>query len=454
MIRCFNCHLDNIPASTQTCPNCGALFNDLLAPSTMLHGGKYRINNAIGQGGFGITYEAEHVALKQLVAIKEYYPLGVVVRNPSSGKVAVRPHQKAGYDHALQRFVHEGQLLTKINHWNVIRVRDLFEEHDTAYLVMDFLSAKTLREEMKKHPGGILPIDQVRTIIEQLVSALEAVHSVGVYHLDIKPENVLLTNTGQVILIDFGAAKQALGTTITSSRFATEEYAAPELFTKQPLGPYSDVFELGMMLHEMLTGTLPPPALQRHVDHVFDPIGLSEPWRTLVRTATQMSSAKRPSSVRQWWQSIAPTYRPGPPAQGIATTPVRIPNWTQSVSAPRPSPQHAKPPSVLWRAAAFFGLSFAVALFWPRVIFFGGGPYVFISIIFILETILHITFAYGVSVLKSWAWPFGIWLNIANIVISIIVYAEGYDMLLSALISAIFIGWLANSNVRKALNQP
>lgn len=338
MVRCLDCYQDNIPTSAQTCPRCGApfalLFKDLLVPGTILDSGKYRIDHALGQGGFGITYQAEHTALRQLVAIKEYFPAGAVARDSATGQVAVRPSQRTDYDRSLQRFVREGHVLAKINHPNVVRVRDLFEEHGTAYLVMDLLSAKTLREEMKSHANGILPTDQVRAIVEQLVSALEAVHSAGIYHLDLKPENVLLTSNGQAIVIDFGAAKQAIGTTSTSSRFGTEAYAAPELFTNLPLGPHSDVFELGMMLHEMLTGTLPPPAPQRRFDHVFDPIGLPDPWRPLIRSALQMDPSNRPSSVRQWWQSIAPTQKPAVPVQGVATISVSPPSYV-------PTPTHA-----------------------------------------------------------------------------------------------------------------
>ncbi|NEQ65809.1 MAG: serine/threonine protein kinase [Symploca sp. SIO2D2] len=302
-MRCLNCNLDGVPLSAEICPRCGvhlpSLMRDLLPIGSLLRGGTYRIDYALGRGGFGITYRATHQNLEQFVAIKEFYPQEHVVRNTITKGLSIPTTQQEAYEKGLQRFLREGRILAKLHHSNVVRVQDLFEEQDTAYLVMELVTGKTLKDELESQPERRLPIKRVEEVMEQLVAALEAIHDKEVYHLDLKPDNVLLNANGRVVLVDFGAARQGLSG--RSTRAYTETYAAPEVIAGGNIGPESDIFELGMMLHEMLTGKLPEPALRRLMKDTWEPADLGEPWQSLVMEALRLYPEERPWSVGEWW---------------------------------------------------------------------------------------------------------------------------------------------------------
>ena len=299
-MRCLNCHLDKIPSNTEYCTECGVhlptLLRDVLSPGTRLREDTYEIEYALGRGGFGITYRARHITLEQPVAIKEYYPQELAHRDISTGELTVPQNQAYIFQRWLNRFLQEGLILAQLNHPSLVRVQNLFTERGTAYLVMELIAGQTLRQVLDAQPGKLLPPTRVAEIMEPLVDALEVAHQAGVYHLDLKPDNILLTQAGRVVLIDFGAAKQETGMTRTQSTF-TETYAPPEIIARQSVGAESDIFELGMMLHEMIAGTLPEPALSRTN---WEP-SLAEPWQSLVKKALPLEKEERPSSVGQWW---------------------------------------------------------------------------------------------------------------------------------------------------------
>ena len=269
-MRCLNCHMDNLPETTQICPNCGAqvfsLLQEVLPKGTQLRSHTYCLENAMGKGSFGITYRAHHTALKNLVAIKEFYPVEYVSRNIETKLLIIPEKNRETYKRNLYRFLEEGQILAKLDHPNVVKVRDLFEERDTAYIVMELVQGKTLLKELEDQPEKKLSPDRVEKIIGQLVNALTAIHEAGIYHLDLKPENMILTPNDQLILIDFGAATLASDAKRKKTRSFTECYAAPEIMTGGEVGPQSDLFEVGMILHELLTGKLPPPAMKRALE--------------------------------------------------------------------------------------------------------------------------------------------------------------------------------------------
>ncbi len=307
-MRCLHCHKDGIHLNAEICPNCGvhlpSLMRDVLEPGKRLRSDTYQIEYALGRGGFGITYRAHHTLLEEVVAIKEFYPQEYALRNGSTGGLIVPKTDEEKYRSGKERFLKEGRILAKLRHENVVRVRDLFEERETAYLVMEVVAGKTLRQELEAQPVKKLPPARVEKIVGQLVAALEAVHAAGIYHLDIKPENVLLTAEGKVVLVDFGAAKQAATTSRSrSTRSFTEAYAAPEIIAMQAVGAESDIFELGMMLCEMVTGTLPEPSFSRVLmGDSWKPEGLAKPWRSLAAAALVLQRENRPNSVRKWWE--------------------------------------------------------------------------------------------------------------------------------------------------------
>ncbi|MEA5570565.1 serine/threonine-protein kinase [Calothrix sp. UHCC 0171] len=310
-MRCLNCRLDGIPQSTQICPRCGvhlpSLLRDLLPPGTLLRGGDYQIDYPLGRGGFGVTYRAAHTRLEKLVAIKEFYPQEQAFREGTTGRLTVPTTSEEAYQRGLQRFEKEGRTLAKLNHPNVVQVIDFFHEQGTAYLVMELLAGVTLRDELDSQPDKKLTIPRVKTITTALVNALNAVHQQEIYHLDLKPDNVIITGEGRIVLVDFGASRQHLDMNPTrKSTYAfTEAYAAPEVIAGREVGAESDLFELGMILHEMLTGTLPPSALNRLMKDEWFPDKLDEPWQGMVIAALQLQANFRPKNVQQWWATAS-----------------------------------------------------------------------------------------------------------------------------------------------------
>ena len=295
-------------------------MRDILPRGTWLRGKDFQIEYALGRGGFGITYRAHQTRLDRAVAIKEFYHRESCQRLPENFTISVAHNHKDMFEKWLVRFVREGRILAKLNHPNIVRVYDLIEERGTAYLVMELLEGGTLRQELNAQPTQKLPPQRVREIMEALVGALEAVHQADVYHLDIKPDNILVTPKGQVVLIDFGAAKLGIGA-IWSTRALSDGYAPPELINSQRIGAESDIFELGMVLHEMLAGALPESAKRLQLGDRWQPAGLEEPWRSLVAAALRQDRDKRPKSVREWWNSagFAPAVAPAAPAAPAPT---------------------------------------------------------------------------------------------------------------------------------------
>jgi serine/threonine protein kinase len=208
-VRCLNCRKDGLALETQICPQCGvylpALMRDFLPPGTMLRGGDYRIDYPLGQGGFGMTYRGFDLNLERPVAIKEFYPQEYVQREGTTGRLTVPTSEADLYQRWLQRFEREGRILARLTHPGIVRVFSLFKERDTAYLVMELLRGGTLSDELKTQPEQCFSESRVVEIMEALVAALDTVHQEGVYHLDLKPDNVMVTGDGRIVLVDFGS---------------------------------------------------------------------------------------------------------------------------------------------------------------------------------------------------------------------------------------------------------
>ncbi|MEB3174094.1 MAG: serine/threonine-protein kinase [Cyanobacteriota bacterium] len=307
-MQCLNCHYDNLPPDTDYCPRCKihlpSLLRDVLPAGTALRGDTYCVDYAIGRGSFGITYRARHGILQETFAIKEFYPTEFVIRDQSDQSVSVLEQHQYSFQRALHRFRNEGQILARLDHPNIVRVYDLFEERETAYMVMELIEGAPLSRILKNQPNRRLPLPRVETIVEQLVSALTTLHQEEVYHLDLKPENLILTPDNRVHLIDFGAAKQARDAQRRETRLFTESYAPPELMTGGTLGPESDLFELGMLIHQLVTSKLPPPALERLTEgDTWRPEELISPWDSLVLSALKLRREERPPSVQAWWSA-------------------------------------------------------------------------------------------------------------------------------------------------------
>ena len=239
-----------------------------LQPNTTLQGGKYRIERVLGQGGFGITYLAEQEMLGRKVAIKEFFFKDLCDRDANTNQVTVGTQSSRELvEQYLNKFVKEAQIISKLNHPNIVRIYDIFKENSTAYYVMEYLEGQSLSEIVKKR--GTIPEKAAISYIKQVADALGYIHRRKINHLDIKPSNIVIKEQDDsVVLIDFGVSKQYdastdKGTTTTpvgiSHGFSPIEQYRQE--GVQSFSPQSDVYALAATLYALLTGITPPEAI-------------------------------------------------------------------------------------------------------------------------------------------------------------------------------------------------
>ncbi|RJF71283.1 hypothetical protein D3875_06560 [Deinococcus cavernae] len=229
-----------------------------LAAGSVLQGGRYRIDGVLGQGGFGITYAATQTVLNAPVAIKELFPSGTLRQGQTVFPPATFGLQE--WAQAKRDFTTEAQLLAQFQHPDIVRVLDLFEDSGTAYMVMERLAGETLQQRLERR--GALDPQDVQGLAERVARALGVVHSAGLLHRDLKPDNIFLEASGRVVLIDFGSARGfVVGQTVRHTRLVTPGYAPMEQYGSEArFGPYTDIYALGATLHHALTGKMPPSA--------------------------------------------------------------------------------------------------------------------------------------------------------------------------------------------------
>ena len=232
---------------------------DALPPGTSLH--TYVVEEIVGQGGFGIVYRARHGALRHRVAIKEYFPLALAVRE--NGVVSPRGEPcEAPFEDGLKRFREEARLLVEFEeHPNVVSCRDFFSGRGTAYMVMEFEDGKPLSQLLREREAQGRPFgeEDLRAVMIPLLRGLGSVHSDGVLHRDIKPANILIRRANHCpVLIDFGTAKHSLAERTRSFAAYTEGYAALEQVGDGRLGPWTDIYGVGAVMWRMVAGGHPP----------------------------------------------------------------------------------------------------------------------------------------------------------------------------------------------------
>lgn len=281
-------------------------MNELKIGAT-LQNGKYRIEHVLGQGGFGITYLATQTTLGCKVAIKEFFFQDCCERHADDSRVSVITASKQELvDKFRRKFLKEARLLLTINHHNIVRVMDAFEENDTAYYAMEYIEGISLSQLISQK--GRLTAAETLTITDSVGQALVYLHARNINHLDIKPANIMIENgTERVLLIDFGVSKQydpeTGQSTTTTPVGVSHGYAPLEQYNNggvQTFSPQSDVYALGATMLKMLTGITPRNAVE--LSQQGGPtIAADVPvnFAAAIRAAMQPVKANRPQSVQQ-----------------------------------------------------------------------------------------------------------------------------------------------------------
>ena len=253
------------------CQQCGYDSRRVNEPHQLPQGtvlrDRYLIGRALGQGGFGITYIGWDMILDVPVAVKEYYPAGVVNRESSQSHTltVITGREDTRFAENRDRFLREARTLAKLQDVpEVVHIRDFFPENNTAYIAMEYVKGITLKEHLCRR-GGTLPLQEVVQLFRPLMTALTRVHQSGLVHRDISPDNIMLTPDGKVRLIDFGAAHAASMEGDKSTQAVLKHGFAPaEQYTRRgQLGPWTDVYAICATLYTCLTGLIPPPVTER-----------------------------------------------------------------------------------------------------------------------------------------------------------------------------------------------
>ena len=285
-----------------------------IQPNTTLQGGKYRIERVLGQGGFGITYLAVQTSLNRFVAIKELFigGSGQAINDRRGNQVVVtNTANRQSFNQQKAKFKKEALRLANLNHPNLVKVHEFFEENGTAYYVMDYIEGESLRTKLNRE--GVLSESLVLKYLQQLLPALETAHKQSIWHLDIKQENIMVDRYGHVYLIDFGASKhiEQNSTLTTSLALAyTKGYCPPELAdltyesdlvqALKEIGPWTDIYALGATMYNLLTDSIPPSSNRLYKDgrNAFTfPSQISSSTQDLIVWMMKPDKENRPQSI-------------------------------------------------------------------------------------------------------------------------------------------------------------
>ena len=269
--KCINCMSDMQPGEI-VCRKCGFDSRNIDQPiyalscNFLLHG-RYIIGKVLGQGGFGITYVAWDRLLDVKVAVKEYFPMGMVTRDAGTSSSLLwsttqsdTAERRKGYDN----FLKEARKMAKIDNIpSIVRVRDIFLENETAYIIMDFVEGTTLKEMLLK--DGIMPFEKCIHLLRPMMEGLARVHNQKIVHRDISPDNIMIQKDGSVMLLDLGAAKDMTDAKGQKSQLVAKKGFSPleQYVENKAIGPWTDVYALCATIYYCITGKVLKTALER-----------------------------------------------------------------------------------------------------------------------------------------------------------------------------------------------
>jgi len=327
--------------------------------------GRYEIVSILGQGGFGITYRARDVQLGREVAIKEYLPSALAVRQDGTTVMPRNTKMAGDFSWGRERFVSEGRTLASLHRAPaIVHVFDFLEANGTAYIVMELLHGETLEDRIKR--DGKIGAEAVDKILWPLLDGLEQVHNAGFLHRDIKPANILLDSAGNPTLIDFGASRAAMaGRTTAMTAIFTPGYASAEQMTSARQGPWTDIYGLSATLYHAITGAPPPSAFDRMLDDTYRPLAKIAPAGFApgvcagIDSGLAVVASDRPQSIAGWRQVLGMTAAPSADAtvvMGKSAGPARPPGAAARTS-PAAATSPPKRPFALWIAGAALAIA-------------------------------------------------------------------------------------------------
>ncbi|MCD8159203.1 MAG: serine/threonine protein kinase [Clostridiales bacterium] len=283
---CFKCFSEK-PSANVPCPKYGhmnqtpQISRSCLRAGTLLNH-RYIVGVALGIGGFGITYRCFDMKIGGICAVKEFFPGHMGVRNVSANDynskvVTISQQDSEKYHYIMNRFVQEAELLRTLDHKNIIKVYDCFSENNTAYYVMEYCSGIDLRKYTNDFKNR-LNYDNGMNIMFQVMNGLEYIHSKDILHRDIAPDNIYVTKSGHVKILDFGAARQE-GDQLRKnlSIIVKAGYAPIEQYGKQKQGSYTDIYALGASFYHLFTGRIPEESTKRVMEDPLIPFSQLRP---------------------------------------------------------------------------------------------------------------------------------------------------------------------------------
>lgn len=383
---CYRCFCEK-PAKDKPCPKCGyrgtpnAANSNCLPLGTLLHS-RYIVGTALGIGGFGITYKCFDKEIGGICAVKEYFPAnmsmrGIVTSSPPQ-EVCVASQNLERYYRIMKRFVEEAELVKSLHHRNIIAIYDNFFENNTAYYVMEYCDGIDLRRYTNNFSRK-LEYDEGMNLLYQIMNGLEYIHSKGILHRDIAPDNIYITKNNSVKILDFGSARREMDQLNRElSVIVKVGYAPIEQYGgRGRQGPYTDIYALGATFYHLFTSKTPMESTQRVAEDSMEEFSRLRPdlpdnLKYCIEKSMALKTAERISNIAEM-KSIL----------GIGNTSARIsreqppmppPPERHSAEPPRPTPPPSggvgkQPPSPLPSIALRMGAYALDLMLWGVVYF-------------------------------------------------------------------------------------
>ena len=306
---CYRCFCEK-PIREKPCPQCGykhtpnTVSSNCLLPGTLLKN-RYIVGVALGVGGFGITYKCLDTKIGGICAIKEYFPANFALRTNVTKFVSVAEQNLERYNKIMKRFVEEAELVKSLKHRNVITIYDSFFENNTAYYVMEYCDGIDLRRYTNNFSRR-LEYDEGMNLLYQIMNGLEYIHSKGILHRDIAPDNIYVTKNNSVKILDFGSARsemdqfnRELSVIVKVGYAPIEQYGG-----RGKQGPYTDIYALGATFYHLFTSRIPIESTQRVAEDTLEEFSRLRPdlpdnLKYCIEKSMELTTAKRISNIAE-----------------------------------------------------------------------------------------------------------------------------------------------------------